>query len=294
MHYIFIINGRRDYAHITDDLKSQLEGLNFKYTIYETTGVGDATRYTRIYCDLHRDEEVCFVACGGSGTTNEVASGIVGETNKSMAVWAYGATNDLLKSLPERNFRSVKQLLQGEEMVLDILKVNDNYALNVCNFGFDSIVAYEANFQSEKGVDNPYQRGILLALLGARFNRIKVVADGKALNKWMIFSCALANGRYVGGQFHCAPKAEVNDGEIDICLIRPMTLLSFIRTYPYYVRGEHVQPRFSRKIYYGRARHVEVHSRNMIYMVLDGELLPGSDFTIDIIPKAVRFVLPAE
>ncbi len=110
----------------------------------------------------------------------------------------------------------------------------------------------------------------------------------------MIFSCALANGRYVGGQFHCAPKAEVNDGEIDICLIRPMTLLSFIRTYPYYVRGEHVQPRFSRKIYYGRARHVEVHSRNMIYMVLDGELLPGSDFTIDIIPKAVRFVLPAE
>lgn len=294
MHYIFIINNRSDYAHIADDLKKQLSGLDFHYTLYQTTGVGDATRYTRIYCDLHHAEEVCFVACGGSGITNEVASGIVGATNKSMAVLAYGATNDLLKSLPARDFRDLSKMLKGEIIKLDIIKVNDNYAINVCDFGIDSIVALEANYLTESGKKYPYERGVIRALLGARFNRIKVVADGEPLNRKRLLSCSLANGQYVGGIFRCAPQADPTDGLIDICLLKTMSLFSFFRMMPYYKKGEHLQPRFANKVVYRRARHVDVKAREMIYMVLDGELLPGSEFSIDILPKAVQFVLPAE
>ena len=103
MKYIFIVNGRADKAPYRKQIIEQIEqcthGLN--YEIYETEGMGDATRYTHVYCDLHPAEEVCFVACGGDGTINEVASGIAGFEHKSMAIIAIGGSgNDFIKYYP--------------------------------------------------------------------------------------------------------------------------------------------------------------------------------------------------
>lgn len=292
MHYIFVINGRSDYAHIVEDVRKQLEPLDVKHTMYVTTGIGDATRYTRVYCDLHSNEEVCFVACGGTGTINEVASGIVGETNKSIAILGYGYTNDFLKNFPGYDFQSIEKILKGEVKKIDILKVNDNYAINVCNFGFDSIVASEANYLVEIKKSKPYERGIFRAIIAGRFNRIKVVADGKALNRRRLLSCCLANGKYVGGQFLCTPKAEIDDGLIDICLLKPMTLTSFLRLIKPYRSGEHIQPQYARKVVYTKAKHVDIISKNIIKVVIDGELLPGTRFSVDLLPQAVQLRLP--
>ncbi len=294
MHYIFVINGRQDFAYIEEEIRKQLENVDIHYTVYLTTGVGDGTRYTRIYCDLHRQEEVCFVACGGMGICNEVASGIVGETNKSMALIPYGFTNDIIKSLPERDYKSLEKILNGTVTKLDILRINDNYALNVCNFGFDSIVAIEANYLTEIGKSKPYERGIARAFIGGRFNRIRVVADGVPLNRRLLLSCSLANGQYVGGQFRCAPKANLSDGYMDICLLKAMSTFSFFRLMKDYQKGNHLSPKYGRNVTYTKAKHVDIHSKNLTYLVLDGEMLPGKDFSVDLIPQAIRFVIPSE
>lgn len=292
MRYIFIINGRQNYAGVREDVIRQASELHFEYSIYTTIGVGDATRYTRIYCDLHPTDEVCFVACGGSGTCNEVASGIVGSTNKLMAVLAYGTTNDLLKCFPEYDFLSIKKILSGSEIRLDILKVNDDYALNTCNFGFDAIVAKEANYLLENNRKYPYERGIFNALFYGRFNRIKVIADGKPLNNNYLLSCALGNGKYVGGQFLCTPNADLTDGLMDICLIKAIPLFRFFKILPHYKKGEHVGEAFEKHIVHTRAKHVDIYAKNLINVVLDGEILPGTEFSVDVLPQEIRFVLP--
>lgn len=68
MYYIFVINGREDRAWILEEIKHQIQASNvrFDYETYVTRGVGDGTRFVKIYCDLHPQSEVCFVACGGS------------------------------------------------------------------------------------------------------------------------------------------------------------------------------------------------------------------------------------
>ncbi len=296
MNYIFIVNGRPDIAErINAALTEQLRDLTIPYRTYHTTGVGDGARYVKIYCDLHPKEEVCFVACGGSGTCNEVASGIVKEPNKRMAIFAAGTSNDFTKCFPDRDFHNIRKMLAGEEKIIDIMQVNDNYALNSCQMGFDSVVASEANYLSELGKNNPYRRGVIRAILTSRFNRIRVVADGKRIgHNWMSL-CTLNNGQYVGGEFRCAPLSKCDDGLIDLCHIRPMSLLRFLFTMPKYRKGEHVHPDQSaiRKISYRQVRHVEVSSKKLISMCLDGELLPGTRFTVDILPQSVRLVLPA-
>ena len=293
MRYFFIVNGREDKQSILPRIESQLEGLDLQYDIYVTTGVGDGTRFTRIWCDLHPQEKACFVACGGSGTVNEVASGIVGFEGKSMAVLAYGTTNDFIKYYPGRDFRSVRDLLDGEDCRIDIIKANDSYSVNMINCGFDEAVAYRADRYIQEGRSNAYLKGVLGALLFSRRHSIKVVADGVPLNRRNLLLCTLSNGRYCGGQFLAAPRAVNDDGLIDVCLFHTMSLLMFGLVFKRYMKGLHLEDRLCRRhLEYVQARHVELRSKDLIYLSPDGEIVAARNFTVDLLPKALTLRLP--
>lgn len=297
MHYIFVINGREDKQWISAELDRQIQeiGSGLDYQMYTTTGVGDGTRFTRIYCDLHPSAKVCFVACGGTGTLNEVASGLVGFKDKYLALLAFGATNDFIKCFPDRDFRSLRKILSGTLQGTDIIRVNDDYAINVINIGFDADVAATANRLSEAGrAKHAYGIGIFRALFTSRFNRIRVVADGKRMNRRRLMLCTVANGSWCGGEYCCAPYADVADGQAEVCLVRPMLLSVFLAILPMYRRGEHLDKRALRLLFrYRRAHHIDVHSRNLIDLSLDGETVSGHDFQIDVLPKAIQFILPS-
>ena len=290
MKYIYIINGRADKASQYSDFFAQLKEVPHTYEVYTTLGEGDATRYVRLYCDLHPDEEVCFVACGGNGIINGVASGLMGylEYNSefriqnskfSMAILYFaGATEDFIINYPGRNFRSVKEMLAGTVTPTDIIKVNDSYCLNVINLGFNSRVASRANELVAKGksAHEAYIRGVINAFLTSRFNRIRVTVDGERIARGLMVLCTIANGRRVGGEFNCAPTAKTDDGLIDVCYFRAMSLVRLLMLFPLY----------------RQAREVVVSSRDIIDIYLDGELLPGSHFEMKILPRALPLRLP--
>lgn len=300
MHYIFII-GRSDMNSDTTTVDRQIEEAQLALAkhgdeseCYWMKGIGDGTRKVRIYNDLHPNEKVCFVACGGDRTIGEVASGLVGFQNKSMAILTLGDTgNDFVRCFPDKDFRSIDASLMGQVKEVDIIKINDSYALNVCDFGFDSVAGSVANEMFESGRPKAYEWGIFSAILSARFNKIKVIADGEKLGFRRMLLCAICNGEYLGSGFHCAPRAAMDDGLMDVCFIRPLTLLGFLRLMPIYKRGEHLEHRyFKRLILYRQVKHVDVISKEMIELCVDGEMLPGTKFSIDILPKAIKLVLP--
>ena len=294
MKYIFVVNGRFDKAHILPDLEAQLAGREVSYTVYVTTGIGDATRYVRIYCEFHSGEEVCFVACGGSGTLNEVVSGIVGAVpEKRVAFLAYGTTNDFTKIWPGRNFTSLQDLLDGEERLVDIVRCNDDFSLNVANIGFDAMVAYRANEFIEEGRSNPYGRSVLASMLGSRVNYFHVGADGEKISRFLTMLCTISNGGWCGGEFHCAPRAKVDDGLMEVCLIRSLPLLMFLTILPLYRTGRHLDSkRCMRHMEYRQAKKVVVESPKMMYVSLDGEITAAARFEFEILEKAVRLRLP--
>lgn len=294
MKYIFVVNGRFDKAHILPDLEAQLAGRDISYTTYVTKGIGDGTRYVRIHCEFHPGEEVCFVACGGSGTVNEVATGIFGAgPEKSFAILAYGTTNDFTKCWPERCFTSLQDLLEGEEKQVDLIRCNDDYALNVANIGFDAMVAYRANEFIELGRSNPYGRSVLAGMLGSRFNRVKIWADGEKISSCLTMLCTVANGRCCGGEFYCAPRARVDDGLIEVCLIRSLPILLFLTILPLYRSGRHLDSkRCMRHMVYRRAKKVVVESPTMIFVSLDGEITAGTHLEFEILEGAVKLRLP--
>lgn len=300
MKYIFVIKGDTHHEAARQELSRRLQTVEEEllsrgdtYEIYVTKGVGDGARYTRIYCDLHPAEKVCFVACGHDGMVNEVASGLVGFEKKLMALQTFEGDNcDFARYYPQYDFSDIRAVFQSQAEPIDILRINDSYSLNVCDFGFDSIVGEVAAMRIERGKKKPFETGILWALLLGRFNQITVIADGERLCRWLLLG-TLANGSHVGNGFKCAPRAQNNDGIIDVCCIKIMTLLRFFLIMSIYKRGEHLDKKsFARKLVYRRARHVEITSSFPISLCLDGEMLPGTQFTVDILPKAINFCLP--
>lgn len=298
MEYIFIVNGRKDKASIRTEVERQLNVVEVipSYEIYVTKGPVDATQYVFGQCVDRPDDEICFVACGGDGTLNEVAGGIMkagSPEGKKLAVFAKGSANDFVKYYKGKDFHSVEALFNATEHKIDILKTGDRYSINVINFGFDSIVGRAGNKFAAKGWKNPYRYGIVAAVFTGRFNRINVVADGVKVGGKRMLLCTLANNHYVGGDFFCAPRARNDDGFMDVCLMKTTSLLSFLQSLPVYVAGRHLDdPKHSKKFIYRPARHVEVSAKHSIDLCLDGEMVSGEHFEIDAIPGAINFMVP--
>lgn len=307
MKYIYIINGRADKAQQYQDLYLQLKENPHPHEVYTTLGEGDATRYVRLYCDLHPEEEVCFVACGGNGIINGVASGLVGYAcssdqaarlcaNKTIAILYFGgATQDFIINFPGYDFHSVKAMLAGTVKPIDVIQVNDSYCLNVCNIGFNSKVASRANelVAQGKSAHQAYTRGVINAILTSRYNRIKVTVDGERIARGPMVLCTFANGHRVGGEFNCAPTAKVDDGLIDVCYFRAMSLLRLLLLIPHYRKGDHIGCKAAgKRVLFRQGREVTISSKDLIDIYLDGEQLPGSQFHLKILPGALPLRLP--
>ena len=297
MYYCFIINAEPSKAGNADRIQADINNLEqpIEYEIYRTTSEKSATEFVREYCEAHKEQETCFVACGGDGTINEVATGMIGAPNKHLAVLACGSGNDFVKYYEGKDFLSVSNLVNGTPHKIDILKVGqDRYSINVCNFGFDSVVASAANRLSRKGWSNPYRWGIVKAIFCGRFNPIQVKADGELLNQGKrMLLCTLGNNNHVGGEFFCSPRAKNDDGLIEVGYCKTTTLLGFLGLLKIYAIGNHLDdPKASKHFIYRQSKTVDVHCDKEIELCLDGEMLPGNDFHIEIIPSAISFIIP--
>jgi len=296
MRYYLIINGRSDIRSKVDAaLDEQLKGRENQFRKYYTEGIGDGTRHVRIFCDLHPKDEVCFIACGGCGTLNEVSSGVVGFENKYVALLAFGNTNDFIKSFPAYVFDSIDGILEGEVKQMDIIKANDFFSINVVNIGFDAWVGREGMAQMEAGMEGvkAFQKALIRCVIGHRFNKISVVADGELINKKYMLLCSLGNASWCGGSFFCSPRAVVDDGLIDLCCLKAISLVEFIKMVPLYQKGVYLDNPFCKKrMKYRRVSHVDLKSESLIYLCIDGEITAATEFSIDLLPKAINFILP--
>lgn len=299
MQYIFIVNpcaGHGDHVRaVSEKIAALAEKDNC--ALYETKGVGDATDYVRAYCRAH-GEPVRFIACGGDGTINEVFNGAVGFPQASVTCYPCGSGNDFVKCFGGKAaFEDIGALLHAPAKPLDLMKIGERYCVNICNFGFDTTVAITMNQVRNKkliGGKNAYTTGIVKALLTAMKSQCTVYADGERLNDGKMLLCTVANGQYVGGAFRCAPRAKCDDGLIEVCLVRPISRLRFVKLLGPYTNGEHLDdPQFQDIITYRQAKSVEIQAGAGFAYSLDGEIIYSDRFTVEMVPAALNFAAPA-
>lgn len=298
MKRIFIINPSAGARNSEKDIQKKLSDNDVQdYEIYVTKSKGDATQYVAKRCEETK-EDLLFIACGGDGTLNEVASGCVGHPNAVLTVYPCGSGNDYVKYYGDKSyFLDIKRLLGGKEDKIDMIKVGDKYAVNACHFGFDSKVAKtmtKVKYKKVIGGKNAYNTGVLVALFTAMKNKCRVIADGEELNKKCILLCTVTNGKYVGGSYKCAPRSLNNDGLMEVCCINPVSRFKFIKLINTYKNGLHLDDKsLVNVLKYRQAKKVEIIADKPDFPVsLDGEVIEGEKFEVEILKQAVRFLVP--
>lgn len=300
MKYVFIINPRAGESDNEADIRSGAAATGCDCEFYITKGVGDATEFVRNWCKEHAGEAVRFIACGGDGTINEVFNGAVGMENVSVTCYPCGSGNDFVKAFGgAERFLDIAKLVSAPVQKLDLLKVGDRYSNNVVNFGFDTAVAITVNTDRDRtghGSKSSYTKGIVKALVTAMKNTCTVIADGEDINpEGKMLLCTLSNGQYVGGSFNCAPRAKTDDGLIEVCLVKPISRLRFVKLLPVYTNGKHLDDDSLKDILvYRQAKKVEIIAEEGFAYSLDGEIIYSPHFTVEIAPAVLDLAVPEE
>ena len=299
MKHIFIVNTVAGEHSCLDEVMKAIanEKEVIDYEIFTPNSAKDNIDKIKAYLEAHPDEEVRFYACGGDGTINKVSSGIYGYPNASLAVLAYGSGNDYIKYYADlQTFRDVEKVMHGTEKRVDIMQVNNRFALNATHFGLDSKVAKTMHIIRRYpiiGGKMCYPIAVFWAFLTGMRTRCTVYADGEKLNDGKICLCTIANGRYVGGSYKCAPRSQNDDGWLEVCLIKPISRFKFMKLKKSYTVGEHLDdPQFKDIIVYRRAKQVVIEGKKGFCVSLDGEILEGEKIVVENKPQAIRFIVP--
>jgi diacylglycerol kinase (ATP) len=249
-----------------------------------------------------RDGERRVIAAGGDGTVHLVANGLMegadsAATRPALGVLPLGTGNDLARTLglplgrpPLVAFETVRQ---AETRTIDVIRVTHpgcegltRYAVNVCAGGFSGAVD-EVLTSDLKGKWGPlaYLLGAAKALPDLTGHRTRVAWDGGPPEHVAAFNVVVANGRTAGGGTPVAPRASLEDGLLDVVVIRAGTGLDVARLAARVVAGDYLADDF---VVFNRVREVSVEASPGMWFNVDGELRTNDPVTFEVVPGALR------
>ena len=247
-----------------------------------------------------------FVACGGDGTLNEVLNGTRGFGNGVISVYPSGTGNDFVRNFPEAgDFKDPSAIVGGYEVLCDAIelsgvmdgKYQSRLCANMINIGFDAnVVAKTIDVKKKTPFSGSaaYLAAVAATLIRKKGADLRIVADGETLADGEILLTSLANGSYCGGGVKSNPYASLQDGTIDLSVIRNVSRTKFLKLFPKYQKGVHLElPGIEEIITNLKAKEVTISPFNGTMTVsIDGEICHCQELIIKVIPGTFRFMEP--
>ncbi len=97
---------------------------------------------------------------------------------------------------------------------------------------------------------------------------------------------AICNARFIGGGYPIAPAALIDDGLLDVFLVKRMPLLEFVRVLQMIAAGEHLD---DDRVQHFRASAFDLEFDRVVRVNTDGELLQAGRCDYRVMPRSARF-----
>jgi len=238
----------------------------------ETTAPGTATELVRQAVEAGAER---VVVLGGDGTLHEAANGLLRAAVRerpAIAILPAGTGNDYAKmagTLGLSTREAVRRLGTARVRHFDVGTAWGEYFLNSVGIGFDAEVARVVNgWRWITGLP-AYLAAVFQVLAHFRTLELDVTADGETFSDHLLL-LEVAIGPCVGGGFRLTPDAEPDDGWLDLCAIRHISMPGILVRLPLVMLGKHTGLKAVRML---RARQVAVSSRSgTLHAQFDGEL----------------------
>ena len=231
-----------------------------------------------------------IVSAGGDGTHHYVINGLH-KSEVPLGLLPLGTGNDFAKGvgMPMDPHAAAAALLNGHVREIDLARVGAALYGCIAGVGFDSIVTRYANEHARWLSGSLAYTWSLLCCMGKyRPQQLEIIADGESFSGEVLFAVVGNNSSY-GGGIRLAPRARLDDGILDICIVPYMSRLELLSWVPRAYRGEHLNhPR----IKYLQARQITLRPASRMELFGDGEFLQELPATIEVVPRALRVIAP--
>lgn len=260
------------------------------------------TAYMGHAAEIARDAQGydVLVAVGGDGTVHEVLNGIMarpGDDRPALGLIPTGSGNDTRRTLgvPEDIAEATLALISGRRRRFDIGRCNGMYFSNSFAAGLDARVTAKA--VEYKGTTRRaglwlYFTALIHVLLNELYpHHVHISWDGAEPVEDDVLALATTIGPTYGGGFKITPDAIPDDGLLEVCLIDPLSLPQALVRLPFVVFGKHTGMKVVRM---SRRTTVVIESDDPMPAQIDGEVMVGNRFEVEVLPLAIECVVPLE
>ena len=277
------------------EIRNELSGMEIDWV--QTDGPGDAVEAAQ---DWH---EGLLIVAGGDGTINDAVNGL-GKAGfpegVTLGILPAGTGNDLAATLeiPKDADLAEDVIRQNRVRTLDVARVRstgigERFFINVATGGLGAEIsdANEGEFKKRWGKLS-YLRASLEVAKGFEVRELKLYLDGE-LRKVRAVNVVVGNCRFAGGGWLAAPKANPEDGLLDVVIIETLGLADVLQLAPQSLaRSDYLG---KEGVFSARAKEIRVETQPPgLEFTADGEVIGDEPAEFSIIPQALKVIVGPE
>tara|TARA_Y100001970_G_C14186919_1_gene833133 strand:- start:633 stop:1520 length:888 start_codon:yes stop_codon:yes gene_type:complete len=295
MKNIFLIvnpkSGTKNYKNILNLVKNEFKKFRVEYTLNKTEYSGHAIDLVRS-CDLEKYDFVC--AIGGDGTFNEVLNGMLIRDDSikiPIGLIPGGTGNSFMKTIDcLEPVDAINKIFSNKLRSIDVMKVNTSdriyYSLNLVGWGMATDISIFAERLRFVGGQR-YNIASIFEIIKNKKREAKLIVDGEERNDdyCFIISC---NTKYIGKGMKMAPYASIDDGLIDLIIVKKTSRTTLLSVFPKLFNGTHIDHDACE---YLQCRSFSIIPNEKGQLNIDGEIIGSTPVNVNIIKEGIELLV---
>jgi YegS/Rv2252/BmrU family lipid kinase len=283
--------GTKKGSKILSQVLPIFESKNAEVTVIETEYAGHA-RDLAMDVDMTNYDGFCCI--GGDGTMHEAINGLLKRKDKKrfpLGLITGGTGNSFMCDMNCQDpIDATKRILSGNRRFIDVLECNSNgdvyYAFNLVGWGMPTDINNLAEKMRWLGTQR-YNVATLIEVMrnSKRFAELKVNGESITDDFAFIIAC---NTIHVGKGMKMAPKAQLDDGLVDIIIVPKVNRFSLLKLFPKLFTGEHIN---SPELQYKQVNSFSIIPKENNKLNIDGELLGTTPVNVRVLQKEIEILI---
>lgn len=237
-----------------------------------------------------RDQADLVIVCGGDGTLNAAAGGVV-KTGLPMAILPMGTANDLARTLriPENLDQAADIIIAGKQTRIDLGEVNGHPFFNVASLGLSVDLARGLTPEVKRRWGKlGYALAAFKVLRQARRFRAEIISEAGPV-RVRTLQIAVGNGVHYGGGTVIQADATIQDGRLDLYSLELRNVWKFGLMLGAFRRGQHG---LWDEVRTDKGTDFEIRTIRPMPINTDGDIVTHTPARFTVHPGAVSVFVP--
>ena len=284
-------SGILSYEDSLNNVIKEFKKYDIEYTLSKTEYAAHAVELVK-QKDLKQYDSVC--AMGGDGTLFEVLNGMLNRRENEripISIIPNGTGNSFMKTVGIENVvDAIGKIFKNEPKNLDMMRVvcgeNIYYSLNLIGWGMATDISVLAEKLRVFGGQR-YNIASIFEIIKNKRRYSKLIVDGKERDRSFSFIIA-CNTKYVGKDMKMAPKAKIDDGEIDLIIVKKTSSFTLFSVFPKLFDGSHIDHNACE---YVHCKSFSIQPKELGSLNIDGEIIGSTPVSVNIVKNGVELVV---